>query len=984
MEFGFLILLLLFYVIGLPIIVFVLGQRLRRSEDRLAEIEHWLREPPEQPTSQQQPTVAPTPPVEPETEPERARPEEPVQAETASTEEPPFEEPPTEPERALAYAAPEAPAQSRDMEEQESRDSGFSLPKLDFEDLFGRRLPIWLGGITLAVAGMFAVAYSIEQGLLTPAVRVLLSFLFGAALLAGAELAYRNEDRIADERVRQALAGAGIATLYAAFYLAGSQYGLIGQAAAFLGLAAVTASSIALSFRFGLPSAVLGLVGGFAAPMLVGGEEANLPVLALYLGLVTGGLCFTGKQQGRAWLGIAALVGGLGWGAILVFSGDFGFSEVLALGIYFIVLGTVLPALVEHDRFTRPLRAAGAFVASLQLAILVNQAGHEPLAWGLYLLLGATIAWFGWQREDMRIAAPVAALIGVLLFAFWPAPDPVHYTLVGAGLALVFAGVPLALVQRGRDGVIEWGMVVLVPVALAAAAYGTFGAFEQDLVETGLAAATLALAALPACAAFLVARRDSSALFAGFTGIASALLFAAGLMVTPGWSAPLVAAAALAAPCYLAHNRREQPLHILLWIGAAATLVALMATSGFAIEAERLAMEREQPGLLHALLRWAAVSLPLLALCLLEKSVQSRRVAEIGAALFTYGLAAQAIPADALAWTAALAAIVLHFVQRERAGAYATWTAIAFLWAVYPLGIWLEAALNSLIGDPILTFSLPDLRQLALRIMPAALALGSIRYAPVEQNRVALPTQWFALPIGLVVLHMLYRQLFGIATMTEFTSLGMAERTVWEAALVAAAWIAANGVPRLGANTKVAIALALAALGHFALYSLWWHNPMTADQAVGSTPVANLFLAGYAVAITACLLLRRWLPELARPAVDGAIMFFATLGALALLRQTFGGTTPFDVPLSQTEDLLRSLVGIVMALVFLWLGARLQQRSWRIGSLVIMLAAVMKVFLVDASGLEGLLRIASFAAAGASLIGLGWFYTRLLKGSARA
>jgi len=44
-----------------------------------------------------------------------------------------------------------------------------------------------------------------------------------------------------------------------------------------------------------------------------------------------------------------------------------------------------------------------------------------------------------------------------------------------------------------------------------------------------------------------------------------------------------------------------------------------------------------------------------------------------------------------------------------------------------------------------------------------------------------------------------------------------------------------------------------------------------------------------------------------------------------------------------------------------------------------MLAAAGKVFLFDASGLEGLLRIGSFVALGFSLIGIGWLYSRYLR-----
>lgn len=43
-----------------------------------------------------------------------------------------------------------------------------------------------------------------------------------------------------------------------------------------------------------------------------------------------------------------------------------------------------------------------------------------------------------------------------------------------------------------------------------------------------------------------------------------------------------------------------------------------------------------------------------------------------------------------------------------------------------------------------------------------------------------------------------------------------------------------------------------------------------------------------------------------------------------------------------------------------------------------MLGAMCKVFLWDASGLDGMVRIASFVALGFSLIGIGWLYARHL------
>ena len=131
-------------------------------------------------------------------------------------------------------------------------------------------------------------------------------------------------------------------------------------------------------------------------------------------------------------------------------------------------------------------------------------------------------------------------------------------------------------------------------------------------------------------------------------------------------------------------------------------------------------------------------------------------------------------------------------------------------------------------------------------------------------------------------------------------------------------------------------------------------------------------------------MLRRHAAALPRAFVDSAIMLVVGVAALALLRQAFAGSILVDVPMTQAEDLLRSLLGILLALGFLFIGNRLAERSWRIGSLVFMLLAVAKVFLWDAAGLEGLLRIASFMALGFSLIGIGWVYARQLRGTPTA
>ena len=83
----------------------------------------------------------------------------------------------------------------------------------------------------------------------------------------------------------------------------------------------------------------------------------------------------------------------------------------------------------------------------------------------------------------------------------------------------------------------------------------------------------------------------------------------------------------------------------------------------------------------------------------------------------------------------------------------------------------------------------------------------------------------------------------------------------------------------------------------------------------------------------------------------------------------------------RTGLMLAGLTGLFLAIGYLLWGIRKNRHNWRIASLILMLAAVAKVFLLDANGLEGLLRIASFVALGFSLIGIGWLYSRQLRRS---
>lgn len=861
--------------------------------------------------------------------------------------------------------------------------------EFDFEDFFGRLLPIWAGGIALAVAGFFLVRYSIEQGLLGPQVRVALGFLFGGVLLGGAELAYRQEQRVSDPRVRQALAGAGLATLYASFYLAGSQYGLIGSAVAFLGLAGVTGSAILLSFRFGLPSAILGLVGGFSAPMLVASENPNLPILALYLALVTGGLTYAGNRQGRSWLALAALAGGLGWGMLMLVSGVTGTTDILAFGGYITVLGAILPTFAKVGDFegaatSRFLRLGAAALAAIQMGVMVSEAGFNLLAWGLYGLLAAMLAFFAWREPRLREACAFAAGLGIVMLGIWPNPSTQDFILVGAAMLVLFGYVPLANIWRGEQRNLDAFQLTGSALGLIIFALGQlYGAVG----DTTKAAITLAITIVPILASWKQwpAREEPVPAGALASVAASAIgVSIAGLILTPLWAAPLVMAAVALGVIALAWHRNQRGLAALAWVMSMTSVLAL-PLYGFGAEVGLLFGIEEDVDVARALLRWTAVTLPFIAIALKDTNVQESIVAQIFASLFVYGIFAQVVPDNALAWTAAGLAIATGFIALKAFATRITFSLVALAWALEPILLWTQLAITAASGvEPMLSANTIGFEQIGLRMLPILVVLASLLLRPGEAVRDM--RSFIAVPSGLIAAiaaHMAFKHILVIETAEQFVVLGLVERTLWQGILLAGGLLVARFATQESWSRPARTAFFAGALAHFTLFTLFWHNPLWDEQAVGSVPILNLLLPTYGLAIVATAALKRL--STAQDAVpswlfDAVVMGLISLFTLSELRHVFAGSILSQGMVGSTEDLLRSVLGIVLAIGFLLWAARANSRSWRIGSLVLMLIAVLKVFILDASALDGLLRVASFIALGLSLIGIGWFYTRQLAG----
>ena len=238
-----------------------------------------------EPPPVEQPPVAPLP-AEPSTF-ERP-PVAPLPAEPSTFERPPVPKPPA----ASPVSKPAAPPPP-------------IRPKIEWERWVGIRGAAVLGAVALGLAGLLFFKYSIESGLITPAMRVVLGTFVGLGCLVGSEWLRRRHQRYASEGI----AGAGVVILYAAFWAAHILYGLIPMLAAFVLMILVTAACCALAWRHSaFIVAVIGLVGGFATPLLLSTGSDRPIGLFGYVLLLDLGLLALGHKRRWPSLGMLSLV----------------------------------------------------------------------------------------------------------------------------------------------------------------------------------------------------------------------------------------------------------------------------------------------------------------------------------------------------------------------------------------------------------------------------------------------------------------------------------------------------------------------------------------------------------------------------------------------------------------------------------------------------------------------------------------------------
>ena len=171
------------------------------------------------------------------------------------------------------------------------RGGGNALARGPLFGLFPEGLPSatwWVAraGVVLLLVGVsFLLRMGVEQGWLTPAVRVAGGVAIGGALSAFGLLA-----RTSRPAYSQLLVGGGVVAFYLSAFGAWSVWQLVPYEAAFVFCVLTTAFAFAAAVRLNAQwLALLGVMGGYATPFMLLSPDSNVPALVAYSLLLLGG-----------------------------------------------------------------------------------------------------------------------------------------------------------------------------------------------------------------------------------------------------------------------------------------------------------------------------------------------------------------------------------------------------------------------------------------------------------------------------------------------------------------------------------------------------------------------------------------------------------------------------------------------------------------------------------------------------------------------
>lgn len=348
---------------------------------------------------------------------------------------------------------------------------------IDWEQVLGRNWFAIIGAVALVVGVGFFLKLAFDNNWIGNTGRIVLGIGVGIALLGVGEYAQRRVPVWA-----QPVTASGAAILYLSIYAAFGLYQLLRPDVAFLFMALVVALAGLLALRYeSLVIALLGIVGAFLAPVLLGPDLPDIRLLLVYILLVDLGILGVSTFRNWQWF---TLLGWAGSYAIITYGlaafPDYGpvTIQIALTGVFLIFAGATTLFHLLWRRVPTPLdmglvaiNATAYFALTAGILAEDHSAWLGPIALGLALFYGL-IAYAALKR---RGAPPQVALIAL----------PVALVFLTIAVPLQLSGVWVTVAWAAQGVVLAWtGFMLnrwqtrafgLGALALSVAHLGLFG-----------------------------------------------------------------------------------------------------------------------------------------------------------------------------------------------------------------------------------------------------------------------------------------------------------------------------------------------------------------------------------------------------------------------------------------------------------------------------------------------------------------------------
>lgn len=195
-----------------------------------------------------------------------------------------------------------------------------------------------IGAFAIFLGAAFAFKYAVDRNLISPAGRIAIGVLLGAAFIGWGEWARRKTWPL----FAQAVAGGGVAIMYLSVWAGYQLYDLMSPTLALVLLAAVVVLGGALAVRYNsMALAIMAALGGFMNPLLVSTGRGSIAALNLYLLFLNAGIL--GLAFYKQWRALTVVSMAATWLLVLGSLFDITQSErpvAVAFGTLFFVMFT--------------------------------------------------------------------------------------------------------------------------------------------------------------------------------------------------------------------------------------------------------------------------------------------------------------------------------------------------------------------------------------------------------------------------------------------------------------------------------------------------------------------------------------------------------------------------------------------------------------------------------------------------------------------